>query len=260
MKPYLTFTITLLLLLALFLCPWAVGACAFGDVCIGGVGCSSGESERHLGEKMTVEGSRAVGAPEKECVLCGTFYDYRNGELLLGRFNLHLASGALVYCEGRLISADKMNGLARKWLACAHLNGKGEVSKLHLRADRFEHRTTQKAAYLHFGPQGESLPGQPIFVQYYFPEGCKVKPGSERRYLSGAEGWDDLRLFVDGKKVESGQVKQEGLLYYLPAEPLLPGFHRFRVGTSTGNAGTILIEQEARWTDDVPVAGGEAEK
>ncbi|MGM9999595.1 MAG: hypothetical protein ACI38Q_09460 [Candidatus Bruticola sp.] len=145
-------------------------------------------------------------------VVAGTFYDCRFGEMLLGSRNVSLAPQVKVFVEGQSVELKELNAKGMKMAACAHLNSLGQAEEVHLRLANYEHEPNCRLSVLNYGPRGECLGGEPVFVQFYA--------------FQAATEYDSLRLYIDGQLVESGQIKQPGLIYYPSA--VGSGRHHFR--------------------------------
>ncbi|MGM9991699.1 MAG: hypothetical protein ACI376_02475 [Candidatus Bruticola sp.] len=148
---------------------------------------------------------------EERAVVAGAFYDCRFGDMLLGNRNISLAPQAKAFIEGSPVAIQELNSKGLKMAACAHLNGLGQAEEIHLWPAAYEHEPSCCLSILNYGPRGECRGGEPVFVQFYA--------------FQAAVEYDSLQLYIDGQLVESGQIKQPGLIFY-PASAG-PGKHHF---------------------------------
>lgn len=169
----------------------------------------------------------AQEAESSENIVCGCFYDLRYGDLLLGRHLLTLAPKASLYCNGIMCSAEELTKKAVKSYACAHLDGDGMVIELHCSPSGYEHYPAWNGKILENGPVGKASARQPVFFRYECPENTEIS----------------VRLRLDGRLVESGQVKLPGLLYYEPEIPFTEGVHEAEA-LVVGKNGTSTV---CRW-------------
>ncbi len=158
-------------------------------------------------------------AQEQVVVVGGTFYDCRYGDILLGANNLTLAPHAKITVQNISLSESKLDKKYAKMLGCAHLNELGLVTELHLDPVSIVHEPTCDFAFLEYGPQIECQGGEPVFVRFYAMEALSIYEG--------------LDLYIDGRAVNSAQIKHPGFIYY-PAN-LSPGHHSFRLEVRRGS-------------------------
>lgn len=154
------------------------------------------------------------GSSAKErAVVSGTFYDCRYGDILLGAYNLTLAPQAQIMAQNIVLPVSKLDKKYARMIGCAHLNEFGQVIELHLEPKRPLHKPSCNFAFLSYGPQTDCLGGEPVFARFYSAE-----------FQSAP---DFLQLYIDGRAIESGQIKHHGLIYYPAA--LSAGRHTFRL-------------------------------
>ena len=170
---------------------------------------------------------------QEGAVVCGTFYDCRYGDILLGKNNLSLAPQAKVTVEKVPLPVEKLDKKYAKMSACAHLNSNGQVEELHLRSNAYLHAPSCNFTFLNYGPRTECRGGEPVFVQFY---------------SAAALAPSELRLYIDGKLVESGQVKHPGLIYY--PSFLSSGTHNFRF--EVGKVGQQINVLEWSTSNSIP--------
>ncbi len=169
---------------------------------------------------------------QEQVIVGGTFYDYRYGDILLGANNLTLAPHAKITVQNISLSESKLDKKYAKMLGCAHLNKLGLVTELHLDPVSIVHKPTCGFAFLEYGPQVECKGGEPVFARFYATEALSI--------------YDCLKLYVDGRAVNSAQIKHPGFIYY-PAN-LSPGNHSFRLEVRRGSKALNTLQWETSST------------
>lgn len=154
-----------------------------------------------------------------EDICCGSLYDIRGSEILLGNVQLRLAADAELLFEGRKVKAAELLQSGRMSYACAHIGEDGLVNKVCCSRSAFSHKNTADKLEIICSSGKRVHQGDPLYICVY----------SDNKSES-----PKMSLFIDGTLIESSQIKQKNMLYY-KLDNFEPGLHKAKAYVKCGD-------------------------